>query len=342
MEVSSDLEVLVSMGFERTRAELAVKKSGGRQYPIIPDISVWTFLIHATVQGAIDWLEQVQDKSIEEINASAAKANTTTIAADDDDPNAEPPALKAGEVAHSLVCNDCGKKFRSQAQAEFHASKTQHVDFSESTEEIAPLTEEEKKAKLEELRLKLKGKREGMSEQDKLDKKKNEEIRRKSTKETQDLKEELAKKEQIKEAQAKRREKQAEAAAKEKIKAKIAADKEERRLKAEKDKAEREGRAPVIPSASTPAPTTSGPVASKPASAYTETRMRFQTPSGNIQKSFPVETTLFEVAVALNTESGLQVQSFLQNFPKRIYDQADFGATLKELGLVPSASLIVK
>ena len=58
--------------------------------------------------------------------------------------------------------------------AQFHAEKTGHVDFSESTEEIAPLTEEEKKAKLEELRRKLAEKRSGTSEQDKLDKKKNE------------------------------------------------------------------------------------------------------------------------------------------------------------------------
>lgn len=58
--------------------------------------------------------------------------------------------------------------------AEFHATKTGHVDFSESTEEIAPLTEEEKKAKLEELRRKLAEKRSGTSEQDRLDKKKNE------------------------------------------------------------------------------------------------------------------------------------------------------------------------
>lgn len=152
----------------------------------------------------------------------------------------------------------------------------------------------------------------------------------------------MAKKEQIKEAQAKRREKQAEIAVKEKIKAKIAADKEERRLKAEREKAEREGRTPAIVSASASAPTTSGPSTSKPASAYTETRMRFQIPGGNVQKSFPVDTTLFEVAVALNTDNGLQVQSFIQNFPKRTFDQADFGATLKELGLVPSASLIVK
>jgi len=112
----------------------------------------------------LEWLEQNQDKSLEEINAPPPEA---------DDPTAEPPALKPGEEARSLVCNECGKKFRSQGQAEFHASKTQHVDFAESTEEIAPLTEEEKKAKLEELRRKLAEKRAGGSEQDKIDKKKN-------------------------------------------------------------------------------------------------------------------------------------------------------------------------
>ena len=59
-------------------------------------------------------------------------------------------------------------------------------------------------------------------------------------------------------------------------------------------------------------------------------------------KAFPVETTLFEVAAALGSESGVQAQSFVQNFPKKTFDQADFGATLKELGLIPSASLIVR
>ena len=89
-------------------------------------------------------------------------------------------------------------------------------------------------------------------------------------------------------------------------------------------------------------PTSSGPVASTPASAYTEARLRLQTISGSVQKSFPVDTTLFEVAAALSADSGLEVQSFTQNYPKKVFDQVDFGATLKELGLVPSASLIVR
>ena len=168
------------------------------------------------------------------------------------------------------------------------------------------------------------------------------EIRRKSTKETQDIKEDLNKKEQLKDAAAKRKEKQDEIAAKERIKARIAADKEERRLRTEKEKAEREGRAPPPAPKAAILPTTSGLVASKPASAYTETRLRLQLPTGNIQKTFPVDTTLFEVASAVTQDSGLEVGSFIQNFPKKVFDAVDFGASLKELGLVPSASLIVK
>lgn len=91
-----------------------------------------------------------------------------------------------------------------------------------------------------------------------------------------------------------------------------------------------------------PKPTTSRFVSSKPASAYTEARLRLQTSGGNIQKSFAAETTLFEVASMLSQEAGIEVQSFTQNFPKKVFDAVDFGATLKELGLVPSASLIVR
>ena len=242
--------------------------------------------------------------------------------------------------------------------------RSEHVDFAESTEEIAPLTEEEKKAKLEELRQRLAEKRAGQTGAEKEEQKRNEvsklvllvpliadladlschqAIRRKSTKETQDIKEDLQKKERMKEAAAKRKEKQDEMAAKERIRMKIKADQEERRLKAQKEKAEREGRVPPEPLAAAPVSTSSSPVASKPASAYAEARLRLQTPSGNIQKSFPVDTTLFEVAAAVEEENGMPVQSFTVNFPRKTFSQGvDFGQSLKEAGLVPSAALIVK
>ncbi|KAJ5238531.1 hypothetical protein N7468_003150 [Penicillium chermesinum] len=308
--MASDLEQLLEMGFDKERAELAVTKKGG-------------------LQGALEWLEQNQDKSLEEIKAQTQGEE-------------EAPALKPGEEPRSLVCNECGKKFRSQSQAEFHASKSQHVDFSESTEEIAPLTEDQKKERLEELRRKLAEKKALQSEQDKVDQKRNEEIRRKSTKESQDAKEELQRKQMMKEAAAKKKEKQEEIEAKKRIRAKIEADKEERRLKAERERAERAGVAPPPQPTEPSGPTTSGPVASKPASAYTETRLRFQTPGGNIMKTLPVETTLFEVAAALKSEDGVEVQSFTQNFPRKVFNSEFFGETLKELGLTPSASLIVQ
>jgi hypothetical protein len=160
----------------------------------------------------------------------------------------------------------------------------------------------------------------------------------KSTKEVQNIKEELAKKEQIKEAAAKRQEKINDAAARKKIQEKIAADKEERRLKAERIKAEREGRVMEEQTAAAAAPS-----ASKPATAHTEARLRLQTPGGNVQKTFPAETTLFEVAQALEAESGIPVQSFTLTFPRKVFEgSVDFGKTLKEAGLVPSAVLIVK
>ncbi|KXG52521.1 Ubiquitin-associated/translation elongation factor EF1B, N-terminal, eukaryote [Penicillium griseofulvum] len=310
--MASDLDQLIEMGFDKERAQLAVTKTGG-------------------LQGALQWLEDNQDKSLEEIQTQAQSAQ-----------DEESPALQPGEQPRSLVCNECGKKFRGQSQAEFHASKSGHVDFAESTEEIAPLTEEQKKQRLAELREKLAAKRAVLSEQDKIDKKKNEEIRRKSTKESQDAKEELERKQQLKEAAKKKKEKQDEIEAKKRIKAKIEADKEERRLKAEKQRAERAGEAPPSRPAAAPAPTSSGPATSKPASAYTETRLRFQSSKGNIMKTLPVDTTLFEVAAALREQDGVEVQSFVQTFPKKVFDNEFFGETLKELGLVPSASLVIQ
>lgn len=187
---------------------------------------------------------------------------------------------------------------------------------------------------------KLKEKRAAQAEQDKIDRKKNEQIRLKATKESQDIKEELQKKERLKEAQAKKREKQEEADAKKRVLEKLEAQKAERKRKAEEEKAARAGVAPP-PVVEAPVPTSSGPTTSKPASAYTETRLALQTSSGRVTKTFPVDTTLFEVAHALS-EDGHQVDSFTTNFPKKTYDQSDFGLTLKEAGLVPSAALIVK
>ncbi|KAI1446202.1 ubiquitin-related domain-containing protein [Annulohypoxylon stygium] len=303
----SVLEQLLEMGFEKQMAELAVKKSDG-----LPD--------------AMDWLEKHQDTPIEELlEEESSGANVAKV----DD----------GAVAMSLVCNECGKKFRTPNEAEFHATKSGHTDFAESTEQIAALTEEEKKKRLEELRERVKAKKAGQAEMDKEEQKRNEKIRQKATRESHELKEELQRKEQIKEAAKKRQEKLDDIEAKKRIKAKIEADKEERRRKAEEAKAAREGRSIPAP-ATVPTP---APAANRPAATHNEARLRLQTSGGNVMKTFPAETTLFEVAQSLQSENGLTVTKFIQNFPRKIFEGTlDLGKTLKEAGLVPSAALIVQ
>ncbi|CAN8105636.1 unnamed protein product [Discula destructiva] len=311
--MATDLDTLLEMGFEKPRAELAVKKAGG-------------------LQGALEWLEKNQDVSLEELQAPDDP--------DDDDAAAAAAikGLEAGELAKSLVCDDCGKQFRTTAMAEFHASKSGHENFSESTEELKPLTEAEKKQKLDDMRAALAEKRTRQSEQDRIDQKKNDAIKRKATRETQDAKEELQRKEQIKEAEKKRAEKAADLEAKKRIKAKIEADKEERRRKAEEAKALREGTAPA---AAVPAAAAAAPSQPKSSASYTDARLRFQTPGGPVQKSFPAETTLFEVAEALRAE-GTAVTSFMMTFPRKTFTAEDFGQTLREVGLVPSGVLVVQ
>lgn len=200
------------------------------------------------------------------------------------------------------------------------------------------MTAEEKKARLEELRQRLQAKKATQADQDREDQKRNEKIRQKATKESQEAKEELVRKQQIKEAEKKRQEQLADAEAKKRIKAKIEADKAERRRKAEEAKAAREGRAPQVEAVAAPAA-----AASRPKVNHNEARLRLQTDSGNIMKTLPAETTLFELAQLLQDETGNAVTSFSTTFPRQTFQgTVDLSKTLKEAGLVPSSVLIVK
>ncbi|KIO28758.1 hypothetical protein M407DRAFT_242846 [Tulasnella calospora MUT 4182] len=58
----------------------------------------------------------------------------------------------SGGNVRSIKCSICGKIFRDTTLANFHAEKSGHDQFEESTEEIKALTEEDKKERLAELR----------------------------------------------------------------------------------------------------------------------------------------------------------------------------------------------
>lgn len=75
-----------------------------------------------TVQGALQWLEDNQDKSLEEIQSAEKDKEDDE---DEDEIKANIAAIEAGGTAKSLVCNECGKKFRNADLASFHATKRQ-------------------------------------------------------------------------------------------------------------------------------------------------------------------------------------------------------------------------
>lgn len=61
----------------------------------------------------------------------------------------------------------CNKLFRAQTEVEFHAHRTGHANFSESTEEKKPLTEEEKEQQKKLIDQKLAEKRKEREEKEK-------------------------------------------------------------------------------------------------------------------------------------------------------------------------------
>lgn len=69
--------------------------------------------------------------------------------------------------AKSIKCEDCGRLFKTNLEVEFHATKSGHANFSESTEEKKPLTEEEKKAQMRLIEEKIAKKRTEREEKEK-------------------------------------------------------------------------------------------------------------------------------------------------------------------------------
>ena len=82
-----------------------------------------------TVEGAVEWLMEHQDDvDIDEENIALVKAT-------------------------SYKCNECGKILSNMANLELHANKTGHSDFEESLERVQPMTEEQKAAKIAEIKV---------------------------------------------------------------------------------------------------------------------------------------------------------------------------------------------
>ncbi|THH22129.1 hypothetical protein EUX98_g8246 [Antrodiella citrinella] len=349
----SDKDVLLSMGFD-----------AGRLTPLVGALKATG---NRGLQPAMDHILENEGKPVPDLSGVTANSSSSggggggDVPMDEDDDEdaaalravyggstASATAAAAADVeAKSIKCSQCGKIFKNTALVNYHAEKSGHDQFEESLEEVKPLTEEEKKQKLEELRLKMAEKRAVKQKETAKEDKANEAIRRKAGRDMNDLREELKHKELIKEAENKRREKVEDQKARAAIKAQIEADKKARAEKAAREKALREGNTYVesssaAASSAAPAAAAASNVAGKD---YPHTRLQIRLASGGqpYTTTLSSDATLREVAEFLAGQVlavDVETVNFAQHFPRKVFSHADFSRTLKELGLTPSAVLI--
>lgn len=239
--------------------------------------------------------------------------------------------------ASSLKCDDCDKLFKSAEFAEMHAVKTQHSNFSESTEEVAPLTAEEKAEKLKEIESKMHARRMEREAKEKEEAIAREKLRRKQGQEIVAAKAAQDEAEMKKIAEQRRLEKMEERAAKQRVLDQIARDKADRAAKFNKK---------PEAAAATPTPTPVPAPAAAPKKDYTECRLQIRLPDGSaLTNQFGINEELAAVRlyVDLNRKDGRSALpfTFMTTFPKKVFSEADMKTSLKGLGLVPSAVLIV-
>ncbi|KAG6829151.1 hypothetical protein H0H92_005556 [Tricholoma furcatifolium] len=344
--MAGDKETLLGMGFDPARVEWALKATGNRG-----------------LQPAMDHILENDGQPIPDLRAVSESSKTRNDAMDVDEDDEDADALRAlGAGANaveaklktvsikSIKCSECGKIFRNTALAQFHAEKSGHDQFEESTEEIKPLTEEEKKAKLAELRQKMAEKRARQAVEDVKEQKAAENLRRKAGKDMNKIKEELQLKQAQQEAEQKKRERFEDAKAKAAIKAQIEADKKARNERFAREKALRDG-LPIPGESSTTAPTTTAvaPIKTPTSSGvagkdYAETRLQIRLSTGGQ----PYTTTLSSDALTIGSAALREVAEYLaaQNptvdaetvtFAQQFPSRSDFSKSLKQLGLTPSA-----
>ncbi|KAE8607642.1 hypothetical protein XENTR_v10011232 [Xenopus tropicalis] len=224
-------------------------------------------------------------------------------------------------------------------------SGTTDTQGMDTCEERLPLTEEEKEKQTKRMMELIAQKQKEREEREKRERIEQEKQRRKQGQELSAVKQKIQEQEMQKAVEDRRREKQEEKLARDRVREKIARDKAER--------ARRFGGAgsePISPpaEASIPAttPSPSSPVQEPPTKKeYDQCRIQVRLLDGSaLSQTFRAREQLAAVRlyVELNWPGGAPGPfNLLTSFPRRVFTEEDMEKPLQELGLVPSAVLIV-
>lgn len=326
----TDAETLAEMGFPLNQAQKALAKTN-----------------YKGVQLAMDWLfAHAEDADINEpfdapkgnVLGKEPEGGSTSAAEPGETGSPEGGAGAEPQLAKSLKCNECGKLLKSEMEATAHAARTQHTDFSESTEEIKPPTEEERKEQMAKVQERIKQKRAEKEEQEKQEQIAREKMRRTQGRDVGMAKQKQEEMELRKIGEEKRREKQEEKLARQRVKEQIEKDKRDRAAKFAPQKAE------ASPPTSSPSASSSPPATTAAAKEYTDCRLQIRLTNGQaLTQKFGVKEPLRAVHlyVELNRTDGAGAFSLMTTFPRRIYTHDDLDKPLESLGLVPSAVVMV-
>lgn len=214
--------------------------------------------------------------------------------------------------------------------------------FIETSEgERRPMTEEEKLEQVKRLEELMRVKQAERREREREEELEREKQRRKQGQELQQIRQKLQEEDMKKLADQRRREKMEDKMARQRVKEKIARDREERAQKFGAAAAAAAASQPAQPSPSSP--TNHGPPPTK--KEYEESRIQVRLLDGStINTVFKAQEPLAAVRVYVQMNSNVpegQDFTLLSPYPRHVYTELDMEKPLKELGLVPSAVLVV-
>lgn len=136
-----------------------------------------------------------------------------------------------------------------------------------------------------------------------------------------------------------KREKAEEKAARDRVRAQIESDKEARRL--------RSGQAPSPAAPIQPVPQApSASIVTSPPKDYKQTRVQIRLPNGTaltetFDKNEQLAAVRLFVQLKQGDEAGVTTFGMMTTFPRKVFVDDDYEMTLEQLGLVPSATIMV-
>ncbi|KAK4301054.1 hypothetical protein Pmani_026789 [Petrolisthes manimaculis] len=279
------------------------------------------------------------------------------------------------DAAKSIKCDDCGKLFKTSEEVEFHAVKSGHSNFSESTEEKKALTEEEKLQKKRELESKIKQRRKEREMQEEQEAREREKKRIQMGQQIAERKRAMQELEMKKIAEERKKEKLEDKMARERVKEQIERDRQARKEMFGGNKSEAGATTsappakPVPPPTAAPTtttqkkeysttrlqifyhsiitPTTTTTTTTTQKKEYSTTRLQIRLPSGTpMVQEFKAKEALSAVRlwISLNRQDGEPADEPVKlsmSFPRKLFSEEDMDKPLDALGLVPSAVLMV-